>query len=468
MTDCMELDQLTDLAHDKQVPVDFVLSQVACRSKLAEGSEGVRSVLRWMYRHEGINNKELSRGTGISVPTLAAVRGELTSLNVLESKTQLGESGVHWCQTRLGLKYSGDSFAEISETIENVTDVLKQRPSPDFALDQARATPETVKKRALYMMKHGLIEGQRIVLLGDDDATSLALGLTGLADSITVVDIDERVLLYLQDTARTLGVANLTTIQQDLRHAFSKDFQNSFDVVLTDPPYTQLGVRLFLKRARQLLKSSVGYKDTIAPVAGKGCVLCFGNKPPQVQQRIHISIMDHGFTIREIIPNFNQYLGASIIGQSSHLYNLCTTTGFLHESELSYKEGPLYIRDEKEWELPIRPIGFHFIAELPGIQQSVLLDNEAIKSYFLESLSSAGLSVVDVFHHIYHPYGYSIIAILESSHATVHTWPEHEYASVDLFVCSAPEMGEKAIKLFAERMQVESPKIQLLKRGSVQ
>jgi S-adenosylmethionine decarboxylase proenzyme len=184
-----------------------------------------------------------------------------------------------------------------------------------------------------------------------------------------------------------------------------------------------------------------------------------------MQQAIHLSIIDHGFVLREMIPNFNQYLGASIIGQSSHLYNLCTAGGVILESNLSYEEGPLYIRDEKEWSISVRPIGFHFIAELPGIPSERLLDNEAIKSDFLHSLDSAGLSVVDVFQHTYHPYGYSVVAILESSHATVHTWPEHEYASVDLFVCSDPDMGRKAINLFAERMNVENPQVQLLERG---
>jgi len=65
-----------------------------------------------------------------------------------------------------------------------------------------------------------------------------------------------------------------------------------------DPPYTNEGLRLFLKRAKQVLKTSINIEGKEHKVIGKKCLLCFGNKPPKVMQQIQLSILDHGFVIK--------------------------------------------------------------------------------------------------------------------------------------------------------------------------
>ncbi len=61
-----------------------ILEQVAEKSSLAEGPEGVRSILLNLFRHpQGINNKLLSQFTGIPVPVLSATRQELIKTSIL-------------------------------------------------------------------------------------------------------------------------------------------------------------------------------------------------------------------------------------------------------------------------------------------------------------------------------------------------------------------------------------------------
>ena len=53
--------------------VEEMLTLVAERAKLAEGIEGVRSILLTMYRFPSLKNKKLAQKTGIAIPVIAAV-----------------------------------------------------------------------------------------------------------------------------------------------------------------------------------------------------------------------------------------------------------------------------------------------------------------------------------------------------------------------------------------------------------
>jgi S-adenosylmethionine decarboxylase proenzyme len=46
-----------------------------------------------------------------------------------------------------------------------------------------------------------------------------------------------------------------------------------------------------------------------------------------------------------------------------------------------------------------------------------------------------GAKIVNVVTQRFSPRGVSVILILAETHLSVHTWPEHGYAAVDIFVC---------------------------------
>ncbi|MFW9867089.1 MAG: bis-aminopropyl spermidine synthase family protein, partial [Candidatus Thorarchaeota archaeon] len=311
--------------------IEKTLALIAEKAQLAEGSEGVRSILLTMYRFPSLKNKIVSQKTGIAIPTLAAVRNELVKSGIIEKKNFLGKKGRIWVKKNLNLTFEYDPLpenfnniiAEIPKEFTYLNDIssfLENRPSPEFALDQSHADLPTVLKKVLFLMKKGDIEGQNIIFLGDDDFISLAVGLTKLANEITVLDIDKRVLDFLSESAFKLSINNFNILSHDLREPIPQDLLNKYDVVVMDPPYTNEGLRLFLKRAREVLKSNIKINNKNYPIIGKKCVLSFGNKPPEYMQKLQVSILDHGFIINEMIPDFNHYKGASIIGKFSHLY----------------------------------------------------------------------------------------------------------------------------------------------------
>ncbi|KKK43945.1 hypothetical protein LCGC14_1082010 [marine sediment metagenome] len=435
-----------------------ILTLVAERARLAEGIEGVRSILLIMYRFPSLKNKKVSQRTGIAIPALAAVRGELVKSGIIEKKNFLGEKGREWVRSKLNLHFEYDpvpgnfdsTIKDVPEEFSYLKDIkvhLNKRPSPEFALDQSHADTPTVIKKVLYLLKKGDIEGRRIIFLGDDDNISLAVGLTKLAKEITVVDIDGRVLDFLSQSAGEFSLENFNVKNYDLREKCPKDITNKYDVVIMDPPYTIEGLRLFLKRARQVLKSNIHVNEKNYSIIGKKCFLSFGNKPPDEMHQVQWSVLDHGFIINEMIPDFNHYKGASIIGQFSHLYYLQSVNNPSSKYNLSLTTGPIYTSEVKsKVQSSFIPIGFHFVGEMRFLDQKILLNNEKIQKVFLDSLISANLTILDIFTHNYQPYGYSAIAVLKTSHAAIHTWPEYGYISLDIFICDEFSKGLEVIK----------------------
>ncbi|MFX1571810.1 MAG: adenosylmethionine decarboxylase [Promethearchaeota archaeon] len=454
-----------------------VLTLVAERAQLAESIEGVRSILLYMYRFPSLKNKILSQKTGIAIPTLAAVRNELVKSGIIEKRNFLGERGREWVKANLALKFDYDPLPgnfesvvrELPEEFSYLKEVkryLENRPTPEFALDQSHADFSTVIKKTLYMLKKGDIEGRRIIFLGDDDVISLAVGLTHLSKEITVLDIDNRILDFLSQSAQELSLNNFNVLPHDLRKLCPNNIVNRFDIVVMDPPYTNEGLRLFLKRAREALKSNLRINGKIHPIIGKKCLLSFGSKPPEQMQKLQLSILDHGFIINEMLPDFNHYKGASIIGKFSHLYYLQSIIIPDIRSVINFSSHPIYTSEVKsKIKFPFRPVGHHFVGEMHFSKQELLLENEKIQKVFINSLIHANLKILDVYHHNFHPYGYSAIAILETSHAAIHTWPEHGYLSIDIFICEGYPKGLKAIEFLKKHLNPQKSEFSYAERG---
>ncbi|MCS7092314.1 MAG: bis-aminopropyl spermidine synthase family protein [Patescibacteria group bacterium] len=67
-------------------------------------------------------------------------------------------------------------------------------PYPKRNYDQFTATIETTVKRVALLDFLGDVKGKRILFLGDDDFTSVAIANFKLAQEIAVIDIDGRIL----------------------------------------------------------------------------------------------------------------------------------------------------------------------------------------------------------------------------------------------------------------------------------
>src|SRR3954464_2593978 len=81
------------------------------------------------------------------------------------------------------------------------------------------------------------------------------------------------------------------------------------------------------------------------------------------------------------------------------------------------------------------PLGQHSLIDYHGCDAARLKDTPALRRALLEAVAEAGGTIVTDTFHTFSPHGVSGVVVIAESHVTVHTWPEHGYAAVDVFSC---------------------------------
>ncbi|MDD1777057.1 MAG: bis-aminopropyl spermidine synthase family protein, partial [Candidatus Helarchaeota archaeon] len=192
-----------------------------------------------------------------------------------------------------------------------LSEIITKRAHPKRSLDQFDATVDTVLRRVKFLEWEGALAGTKILFLGDYDLTSVAVAKKGGPSEIHVVDIDGDLLSLIQNTA-DVNHFSIQTHHQDLRLDFPPQLLASFDVVVTDPPFTLNGVKLFLLHALRAL----------APNGRIYC--CFGYSVNNLTVGVQFQgvLNEVGLVARTILENFNVYTKAQSIGSTSHLYKL--------------------------------------------------------------------------------------------------------------------------------------------------
>ncbi|MBM7571955.1 adenosylmethionine decarboxylase [Aquibacillus albus] len=80
-------------------------------------------------------------------------------------------------------------------------------------------------------------------------------------------------------------------------------------------------------------------------------------------------------------------------------------------------------------------MGRHVIAEMWDCNIDKLNDMGLIEQIFVNAALKAGAEIREVAFHKFAPYGVSGVVIISESHLTIHSFPEHGYASIDVYTC---------------------------------
>ena len=109
-------------------------------------------------------------------------------------------------------------------------------------------------------------------------------------------------------------------------------------------------------------------------------------------------------------------------------------------------------------------LGKHFLLELKDCDREVLNDIGFLKNTLLVAASEAGATVLGESFHQFSPQGVSGVVVIAESHLTIHTWPEYEYAAIDLFVCGTinPHL---AVPVLEDGFQPHKIEVREFKRG---
>jgi len=322
-------------------PGEDPLARIAEATSLREGREGVAAVLRAVAGHGPMPLRDVARAVRMPLPVVSAVRRELERAGLLARGQGLDltaegrrfaaevlglETATPARQARTATNADTPSLAEadgldprIAPLLAPMREHLAAEPAVDVTLDQAPCTPETALRRALAMHEAGAVAGRRILILGDDDSVSIAVGLLAAAEGVrprrlAVLEVDPDRVAHLEATRRRHGL-DIELVCHDLRDPLPQGFAGAFDVVESDPPYTLAGMTLFVSRGVRALESGPGL-----PV-----FLSYADLSPDDQLELQDRLVAMRLATLRVAPSFNRYGGAAILGSTGQFMTLLTT-----------------------------------------------------------------------------------------------------------------------------------------------
>jgi len=202
------------------------------------------------------------------------------------------------------------------------------RPKPDRNLDQFRAKEISLLKRATLLGNLANINSKRLLFLGDNDLTSVVFSMFYKASNVTVVDIDQRLLKFMEEISSSEGFP-IKLFHHDLRNPLKKADFRDFDVVFFDPPYTPQAINLWLVRA---MEASLGSgrnrkRKKVERLSSVKYYLNYGYTDRSTERGLKIQqiVTSLGLIIQDKFRGFNEYYGAESLGSKSDLYILQPT-----------------------------------------------------------------------------------------------------------------------------------------------
>ncbi len=130
----------------------------------------------------------------------------------------------------------------------------KLSKSDKIRMDQCTINIGSLRNRFCTIMRR-LVYNDNVVFIGDNDLVSIALSYVTGIGKITVVDKDNDVLDIIQ--SKCCPNKKINVINDDFRrYAEITDVPDygTYNLVVTDPPYTEVGYRLYLYIANQILE----------------------------------------------------------------------------------------------------------------------------------------------------------------------------------------------------------------------
>ncbi|MEM8694753.1 MAG: adenosylmethionine decarboxylase [Pseudomonadota bacterium] len=114
----------------------------------------------------------------------------------------------------------------------------------------------------------------------------------------------------------------------------------------------------------------------------------------------------------------------------------------------------------------LRPYdGRHVLADFHGCTAR-LDDIDLVERALRDAAQAADATILNLnLHHFGEGQGVTGVALLAESHMSIHTWPEHDYAALDLFLCGRRHDIDAALRVLSNAFEPAESAIRTLERG---
>jgi len=110
-------------------------------------------------------------------------------------------------------------------------------------------------------------------------------------------------------------------------------------------------------------------------------------------------------------------------------------------------------------------LGVHYILDLCSCNVDLLNDSQYIMLTLREAIVQSNSTLLEEVKYEFTPQGITAICLLSESHISIHTWPEMEYAAVDIFTCGEHTDPKTACDFIINALQSKFPKMTIIPRG---
>ena len=113
----------------------------------------------------------------------------------------------------------------------------------------------------------------------------------------------------------------------------------------------------------------------------------------------------------------------------------------------------------------MQALGRHILVEFYECNEDILNDENYIEQEMLEGTRKANATIVSSSFHKFSPHGVSGVIVIAESHVAIHTWPEYQYAAVDIFTCGETIDPWVIFRYLEEKFESKHSSRLELKRG---
>ena len=110
--------------------------------------------------------------------------------------------------------------------------------------------------------------------------------------------------------------------------------------------------------------------------------------------------------------------------------------------------------------------GITCLLELYDCPPDTLNDQCQINDVLCEAVDHANSTFLQQVSRKFNPQGVTALGILAGSRISIHTWPEHGYAAIDVFTCGDRAMPERTCRYLGEALSAAHHTVRRIERGA--
>jgi len=112
-----------------------------------------------------------------------------------------------------------------------------------------------------------------------------------------------------------------------------------------------------------------------------------------------------------------------------------------------------------------KTLGLHILADLYGVEAEKIDRVEDIRELLEGAVKHANLTKISSHYYQFQPHGATGVVLLAESHISIHTWPEHGIATIDVYTCGDPSKAYKAMDYIVSKLSPTRVDKQVHDRG---